>query len=180
HRADGTGAPSDLQVGVLGGYGSIVVPERGSTMAAISSGTARDAGDPGWVVPQPGGGYAPGAIDAIPAAFLAAHNGVVPETPLCPPCSDAFACTHAYDSVNLKARIRVPTNANAFRYHFRFFTSEFPERICADKNDFFVTLFTSSWAPDPNAMPPQSPLPADKNIAFDSQLNLVSVDNAFF
>ncbi len=41
-------------------------------------------------------------------------------------------------------------------------------------------MLTSSWLPDPNANPPQEPLPTDKNIAFDANKNPVSVNNAFF
>jgi len=72
--------------------------------------------------------------------------------------------------VNLKARIRVPTNALSFSYNFKFYSAEFPEFLCYDFNDFFVTLLTSS----------EPSIPADKNIAFDANNNPVSVNNAFF
>jgi hypothetical protein len=120
----------------------------------------------------------------VPADYLAANGGSVPSPANCPPCVDADPmdpkCTKAFDSVNLKARIRVPTNANSFSYSFKFYTAEYPEFTCQQFNDFFITLLQSSWVPDPMAMPPQDPLPADKNIAFDAQGNAVSVNNGFF
>src|SRR5262249_23674010 len=81
---------------------------------------------------------------------------------------------------DLRARIRVPTNARGFSYQFKFYSAEFPEYLCNKYNDFFVALLSSSWTPDPKAMPPQMPLPADGNIALDAQGNPVSVDNGFF
>ena len=201
--ADGTSAvlPKDLQLGVLANYGTNVTPRKGPTMAAMSSGTARDAGDPGYVHPQNGalmgqsGTYNANTQVGVPAPSLAAHNGVVPSPGNCPVCSGA-TCAQAFDSVNLKARIRVPTNAKSFSYSFKFYTSEFPEFVCQVYNDFFITLLKSSWTPAPAkaclvgsecesgtctaAMcVPAAKLPADSNIAFDAAKNAVSVNNAF-
>ena len=154
-------------------------------MAAISSGTARAFGDPGYVHPQNGalmgqiGNYDAGTQVGVPPAWLAAHNGSVPSPGNCPVCSGPD-CAQAFDSVDLKARIRVPTNAKSFSYSLKFYTAEYPEFVCQQYNDFFITLLNSSWVPDPNANPPQQPLPADKNIAFDGQKNAVSVNNGFF
>src|SRR5262249_33695094 len=72
------------------------------------------------------------------------------------------------------------TNARSFSYQFKFYSAEFPEYLCNKYNDFFVTLLKTSWTPDPLAMPPQPPLPADTNIAFDAQANPVSVNNGLF
>lgn len=52
--------------------------------------------------------------------------------------------------------------------------------MCQQYNDFFITLLSSNSGADPNANPPQQPLPLDKNIAFDAQKNAVSVNNGFF
>ena len=82
--------------------------------------------------------------------------------------------------MNLKARIRVPTNAKSFSYQFKFYSAELPEYLCQKYNDFFVALLQSAWKPDPTANPPDAPLPADHNIAFDAQGNPVSVNNGFF
>ncbi len=182
--ADGTPAPTDLQVGVLANYGANVLPKQGGTMASLSSGTARDEGDPGYVHPQNGpnagqtGNYNANTQVNAPADYLAAHGGVLPSPANCPQCAGAN-CTKAFDSSDLRVRIRVPTNAQSFSYKFKFYTAEFPEFVCQQYNDFFITLLNTQWVPDPNANPPQTPLPADKNIAFDANGNTVSVNNAF-
>ena len=178
-------AGNNVQTGVLANYGTNVSPKRGNTMASLSSGTARDPGDAGYVHPQNGaspgqnGNYNANTQVGAPAVFLAAHGGSFPSPPSCPACSGP-ACNQAYDSAVLKARIRVPTNAQSFSYAVKFYSSEFPEYLCQAYNDFFVTLLTSSWVPDPNANPPEVPLPADHNIAVDAQGGQLSVNNGFF
>jgi hypothetical protein len=199
--ADGSPNPKiettgNVQVGVLANYGLYVKPQKGSTMASLSCGTARDLGDAGYVHPQNGtvtgqlGSYNANTRVQVPAAYLKEHDGKVPSPGNCPICvpptnPDGGApppndCIAAFDSVNLKARIRVPTNAFSFSYKFKFYTAEYPEFICQKFNDFFVVLLDSSWVPNPKANPPELPLPADKNIAFDAQKNAVSVNNGFF
>jgi hypothetical protein len=155
-------APQDIQVGVLNNYGPNVLPQKGSTMAALSSGTARDATDPGWV--QPNVGWQLGNSGNPPADYLAANGGVLQTAPGCPNGSGA------YDSVNMKVAIRVPTNALSFKFNFKFYSSEYPEWLCDSYNDFFLALLTSGAAG----------LPADKNISFDANDNPVSVNNGFF
>lgn len=178
-------AGDNVQVGVLANYGQYVTPRKGGTMAALSSGTARDPGDAGYVHPQNGpnanqvGNYNAQTQVAAPASFLGPNGGKFPSPANCPACNGA-ACTQAYDSVALRARIRVPTNAKSFSYRVKFYSSEFPEFLCQSYNDFFVSLLNSSWVPDPQAMPPQLPLPADGNIAIDSQGGELSVNNGFF
>jgi hypothetical protein len=171
-------------------------------MAAISSGTARDVGDTGYVHPQNGtlmgqtGNFNASTQVGVPAPWLAAHNGVVPSPGNCPVCSGA-TCAQAFDSVNLKARIRVPTNAKSFSYSFKFYTAEYPEFVCQQYNDFFLTLLKSAWVPAPvgacmtgadcesgtctaGTCVKAQPLPADSNISFDGLKNAVSVNNGFF
>jgi hypothetical protein len=207
--ADGTSAvvPKELQVGVLANYGTNVVPRKGPTMAAISSGTARDMGDPGYVHPQNGslvgqtGNYNAGTQVGVPPPWLAAHGNIVPSPGNCPACTTS-TCAQAFDSVNLKATIRVPTNAKSFSYSFKFYTAEYPEFVCQKYNDFFITLLKSAWVPaapvtcavmsqtadcESGVCDPQSlmcvqaqPLPLDKNISFDGLHNAVSVNNGFF
>ena len=174
--ADGTMAvaPKNIQLGVLPSFGPNVLPQYGETMAAISSGTARRDGDPGYVAPQKGpNANQPGSYNAAtqcpaPPAYVAANGGVLPN-----PCGDCTGanCTTAYDSVALRVRIRPPTNAKSFSYRLNFFSAEYPEYLCEAFNDFFVALLTGNSHPD---------IPPDKNIAFDSQQNPVSVNNAFF
>lgn len=181
--ADGSSTPLDLQRGVLAGYGSFVTPKKGATMASISSGTARKEGDAGYVHPQNGsmvgqiGNFNASTSVSAPPGYLAAHGGVLPNPPQCPACN-GMGCATAFDSARLRVRIRVPTNAQSFSYNLKFYSAEFPEYVCNSFNDFFVTLLTSSWVPDPND-PNQVPLPFDRNIATDSQGNTLSVNNAF-
>jgi hypothetical protein len=178
--------PKDVQVGVLASYGPNVKPLAGTTMAALSSGTARVPGDPGYVHPQNGkkvgqtGNFDAGTQCGGPPDYIAAHGGLFPSPANCSSQCQGQACNTSYDSVNLKTRIRVPTNAKSFSYRFKFYSAEYPEFLCRQYNDFFVTLLSSSWLPDPNANPPEDPLPTDKNIAFDANKNPVSVNNAFF
>ncbi|UQA61529.1 choice-of-anchor L domain-containing protein [Polyangium aurulentum] len=176
--ADGSSAslPKDLQVGVLEDFGPNVKPKKGPTMAALSTGTARAEGDPGHVYPQSGpdpvaqkGNYDAGTVVSAPAQYLEANGNKLPSPASCPDCVGAD-CTKAFDSVNLKMRIRVPTNAKSFSYRLKFYSAEYPEYVCGQYNDFFVTLLKSS-APG---------IPADRNIAFDAAKNAVSVNNAFF
>lgn len=144
-------------------------------MAALSSGTARRPDDLGYVHPQNGpqggqlGNYNANTQVSVPPEYLMAHNGSIPSPANCPVCSGP-ECTTAFDSVNLKARIRVPTNAFSFSYRFKFYTAEYPEFVCQKFNDFFLALLSSQ----------AQGLPADKNIAFDAQKSPVSVNNGFF
>jgi len=174
--ADGTEVvvPKNIQVGVLPNFGPNVLPQYGETVAALSSGTARRDGDPGYVHPQNGlaagqvGTFNAATQSPAPPAYVAANGGVLPS-----PCGNCMGnnCTTAYDSVALRIRIRPPTNAKSFSYRFNFFSAEYPEFLCEDFNDFFVALIDGNSNPE---------IPADKNIAFDSQLNPVSANNAFF
>jgi len=172
-------APNDLQVGVLADYGTNVAPKKGATMAALSSGTARDETDPGYVHPQNGvmpnqntGNFNAMTQSGVPPTWLAANGGALPPAANCPACVGPN-CLTAYDSANLKARIRVPTNAKGFSYNFKFYSAEFPEFLCQQYNDFFVTLLDSQ---NPQFLM-QAP---DGNIAFDAAGNPVSVNNGFF
>ena len=169
-------APDDVQVGVLGGFGQNVAPKKGGTFAAISTGTARAEGDPGYIHPQNGtaaqmGNYDAGTSSPVPPNWLALNGGALPQSNNCPACAGAN-CLTAFDPVNLRIKIRVPTNAEGFSYNFKFYTAEYPEYICQTYNDFFVALLTSSH-PD---LPQDAP---DTNIAFDSLHNAVSVNNGF-
>ncbi len=174
--ADGTEvvAPKNIQMGVLPDFGPNVMPQYGETMAAISTGTARREGDPGYKHPQNGpaagqlGNYDAATSCPAPPDYVAANGGQIPS-----PCGNCMGpnCVVAYDSVALRIRIRPPTNAKSFSYRFNFFSAEYPEFLCEDYNDYFVALLTGDTAPE---------IPADGNIAFDAMLNPVSVNNAFF
>ncbi|MBK9265372.1 MAG: choice-of-anchor L domain-containing protein [Polyangiaceae bacterium] len=161
--ADGVSTPPvDIQRGVLANFGPNVTPRKGVTMAALSSGTARDETDPGFI--NPDNGLAASGNGNPPPVYLAAHGGTLQTAPGCTTANDAN------DSANLKVQIRVPTNAQSFSYKFKFYSSEYPEWLCTQYNDFYLAMLTSGVAG----------IPADKNISFDNFGNPVSVNNAFF
>ncbi len=161
------------QTAVLTDYGPNVGPKRGLTMAGISTGKLRDQDDPGYagttnnfmVNGQP------------PSAYLLANGGKLPASKGC--SGSCQTGNGGNDSVNVKLKIRVPTNAKSFSYSFKFYSAEYWDFQCTNYNDFFLALLKTGWKPDP-ADPMQKPLPIDKNISFDSQNNPVSVNNGFF
>jgi hypothetical protein len=127
-------APDDVQRGVLAQYGPSVLPRTGITMAAISSGTARDEDDTGWKTPEydENDSWKGGGQGAPPPAYLAAHDGVIE-----PP--DNMDCDYslANDSIALEMHVRVPTNANSFSLRFKLYSAEYSEWIC---RDYFLAL----------------------------------------
>ena len=154
------------QTAILGSFGNVIVPHKGATMAALSTGRARDSARPGYVDPSPGTSF--GRTGSPPAQFLAAHAGLLPSSSGC-----NGACPHgagANDGVNVRLTIRAPSNALGFSYDYRFFSGEYGARSCSPYNDFFLTLLQS------NALG----LPLDHNIAYDSLANLASVNNVRF
>ncbi|MEC9466163.1 MAG: choice-of-anchor L domain-containing protein [Myxococcota bacterium] len=162
-RTNGQPAPSPLQVGVLSSLGGVVPAIQNETMAVMSSGIARGVDDPGYT------GDSSYSADftsvSVPAVYTNAHGGQLQSAPEC-----QSGEPNVYDSVLLRLRIRVPTNAQGFEFKFRFFSHEYPQWLCSQFNDFFLVLLASQH-PD---------IPADANISFDSAGNPVSVNNAFF
>jgi hypothetical protein len=142
-------APNSIQLGVMTDFG-VNTPQLNATMAAISSGTARDPGDPGYIVPD-GLGWNVGAD----------NTGWPPSAP---------GVGTVNDGVNLRLTLRAPTNAQSFSFKFKFFSAEYPEWVTSQFNDTFLALLTST-APG---------IPADKNISFDAQGGRVDVNNGFF
>ena len=154
------------QTAVLTDYGTAVAPKNGPTMAGISTGRMRDAGDSGFVNPNGGTGF--GSSSTPPPVYWAAHGNVLPSSLGCNgPCTSG---NDANDSINIRLSIRVPTNANSFSYKFKFYSAEYPEWTCTTFNDFYLALINTG-APG---------IPADTNISFDSLGNPFSVNNGFF
>jgi len=203
------------QTALLTDYGSMITPKKGPTMAGMSTGYMRDQTDPlpvgQTVFAPPNGGKSftshVGFIGPTPPVtsplgfYLSKHAGGLPASVGC----NAGGCpagSDANDPVSVQLKIRVPTNAKSFSYDFRFFSAEFQSFQCTTFNDFFLTLLTSTWVPNPLAAPClasmmgaecesgicnanstcaiASPLPVDRNIAFDVQKNPLSVNNGFF
>ncbi|MEZ4294266.1 MAG: choice-of-anchor L domain-containing protein [Polyangiaceae bacterium] len=143
-------------------------PKKGATMAGISTGIMRYVGQPGFIA-NPGGPTTDLASgNACPPAYIAANNNKLPSSSGCNGmCPTGTTCN---DSVSLRLTIRVPSNALGFSYDFKFISSEFPEWVCQNFNDFFLALLTSG----------AQGLPADKNVSFDGLGNPLSVNNGFF
>jgi hypothetical protein len=153
------------QTAVLVNYGTGgIVPHKGPTMAGLSSGVMRDAGDAGYA----GTATSFASSSTAPASYLAAHGGNLPSSAGC--SGNCPAGSGAYDSDNVRLQIRVPTNAKSFSYDFRFFSAEYWSWQCTSYNDFYLAILQTG-APG---------IPVDKNITFDANNNPVSVNNGFF
>lgn len=159
---DGAPPPSDvtesanfhLGHGVLPQFGKVVKVREGKRMLALSSGTGREPGTPGY---QSVSGFSKGYSSGQPTGFPK-------ESPACP----GKVTGEPHDGAALELELRVPTNAHGLAFDFDFFTYEWPTFVCSKYNDFFVALL--------------EPFPAkqlDGNISFDQMGNPISVNNAF-
>lgn len=153
-RPDGKSASVDLDVGILKKFG-VNAPQQGDSLLVLSSGYARAEGDPGF---KTGVSREKGDIHSAPPGYPKEFKG----------CPAGTKSGQPQDGIALEVKILVPKNAQSFSYDQNFFTYEFPTFICQRYNDFFVTM-----------MEPKIPELADGNIAFDSQNNPISVNNAF-
>ncbi len=151
--ADGTGAPNPASHAIMAHYGTGVLPHGGQNLMMISSGYAAAEGDPGF---DPGLSSSMGTTSGMPADFVAANGGTLPNAPGCPAPLDP---TTANDPIMLTLHVRVPTNAQSFSLDINFFSDEFPEYTCSPYNDFFVVLLDSMYSGT-------NPNPMDKNLAF--------------
>jgi len=163
----------DKQTAIMSGFGFNVAPQKGATLAGMSTGVMRDQDDPGYA----GTSTNIGTTSQPPPSYLLANGNKLPNSKGCSGTCEAGS--GARDPVNLRLKIRTPTNAKSFTYALRFFSSEYWDFQCTKFNDFFIGLYGSTWMPDP-ADPLQKPLPADKNVAVDEQGNPISVNNGFF
>ncbi len=151
-RSNGQGAPNAKARSIRPGFGANITPQANTSLAILSTGNAADQSDtmPGFAAFQ--GGSDLGSDAPIPADWLAANSNNLPNVPGCP---EPQGGATGHDTILLKLRVRVPTNALSFSTMIYFFSSEYPEWVCSPYNDFFVTLVDSAGAGNP----------ADKNIA---------------
>jgi hypothetical protein len=161
-RADGKGSPHQNSRSIRTGFGSGVKALGGSSLVVLSTGvaaaqTAPNNASPSWAAFQ--GGQNLGTSSGVPQDWLAANNNNLPNAPGCP---EPQGGTTAHDSIQLKLRVRVPTNAVSFTLTTFFYSSEYPEWVCSPWNDFFVALLDSAYSPGPS----QPANPKDKNLAF--------------
>ncbi len=153
----GSGTPNSNARSIRTGFGNNVSPQGGNSLVVLSTGHAADTGDssPPYAAFQ--GGVVHGTSSAAPSDWLAANGGAFPNYTGCPdPMNGSYS---AYDPIMLRLRVRVPTNAQSFSFNMYFYSSEYPEYVCSQWNDFFVALLDSTWSGSPAN-------PSDKNLAF--------------
>ena len=146
-RANDTGAPNANARSIRPLFGTNNTPQMGTNFSVLSSGYAAAPGQVnpahnGW---EPGNDMGAGPDVGAPAAWLAANGNNFPNAPGCP----GPGSTTANDSVNLRIRIRVPTNAQSFSVDINFLSAEYPEWTCTPFNDMFVTLVDSTNVTNP-------------------------------
>ena len=125
-----------------------------STGAAAGTNDTNPGPDTGPLGDPEDGQY--GAYNSFPPDWFTAHGSTLPNSPGCP---KPDLGSGAGDPIMLTLQIRVPTNANSFTLETNFFSSEFPEFVCTQYNDFFVVLLDSTYTGTPAN-------PSDKNLAF--------------
>jgi hypothetical protein len=160
-QADGTPPPIEAQQlanfhlghGILDGLGPNNVPQEGSRLLALSSGTARKKSDPQYVHRNFDKGYTSG----YPAGFPI-------ESASCP----GVATSTPHDATGLEVKVMVPPAATGFSFDFEFFTFEWPGTICSTSDDFFLAILT-----------PTPPGLWNGNIVFDAHADPMSVNNAY-
>jgi hypothetical protein len=150
----GTGTPNAGQRSIRPVFGGTTV-RGGSSFVVLSTGRAAAQGQtaPNYAAFQ--GGQRINTSSAVPADWLAANGGALPNAPGCPSPNGG---TTARDPIMLTLKLRVPTNARSFKLATNFMSAEYPEWVCSPYNDFFIVLLDSTWAGTP-ANPP------DKNLA---------------
>ncbi len=152
HRGNGAGVPNANSRSIRDGFGTGgIVPQQSTRLAVFSTGAAADLTDvnPGYIDFQPGWDNATNS--AAPNDWLTSNGGQFPNAPGCP----GAGSNQAFNSIMLKVRVRVPTNAQSFSVKMYFLSAEWPEWTCTPYNDMFVALLDSAGAGNP----------ADKNIA---------------
>lgn len=146
--ADGSAAPMSVQHAIRPAFGDGISPSGGDSLVVLSSGHAAAPGQtaPSYAAFESGQNL--GTSVGAPEDWIAANGGEFPATG----CEGANPTdnTDANDSVMLKLRVRVPTNARSFTARMFFFSAEYPEWVCSQYNDFFVTLVDSEAIDNPD------------------------------
>lgn len=145
-------AKYNLGHGLMDHFGKNDTPREGKRMLALSSGTARNKNEPGFVARNFDKGYSSNP----PLTFSG-------ESPACP--GVVVPKSSVQDAAGIELELTAPSNALSLEFAFNFRTYEFPQFICTQFNDFF-------WA---NLVQGNT----NKNISFDQQGNAISVNAAF-
>ncbi len=147
-----------LGYGILGPtFGASNKTQQGMHMLGLSSGTARQPTDPGYL---PVWGFDKCYTSLGPAGFPG-------QAPACG--TVRFGAIH--DGAALQVVLRVPTNALTMSFDTNFFSYEFPEWVCSVYNDTFVVIMLPT--------PTGEPSTANDNIAFDTMGDVISVNAGF-
>ena len=154
-KVDGTPGMDARSHGLLPNFGP-VQPREGTRLLALSSGTARNPFDPGYfpVSGAPMGTQSP-TPSGFPGTFTNCDNNVV-------------GMAQAFDPAALEIDVRPPRNASGFAFDLNFYTYEFPEYLCTEFNDYYVTLMDPPVAGNLNG-----------NISFDINGDPISVNAGF-
>lgn len=140
--------------GLLDSFGPFAPVQEGERVLMLSSGTARRATDPGFVSRDFDKGYGCNA----PAGFPTPSDSCPGVVPL-----------EARDGTALQVTLHAPTNAKGFSFDFAFFSYAWPDDVCSGFDDAFAALLDPPPPNQPNA-----------NIAFDTNLEPVTVNGALF
>ncbi len=175
-RSNGAGNPNANARSIRDGFGSAIAPKANKSLAALATGNAADLTDKSPAYSAFQGGTDMNADASVPTDWLNLNGNNFPNVVGCP---EPQGGATGLDTIQLKLRIRVPTNAKSFSTKIYFFSSEYPEWVCSPYNDFFLTLVDSAGAGNPG----------DKNIAvykdgnnalFPVGVNLVKTANGLF
>jgi hypothetical protein len=145
-------AKYNLGHGLLDHFGKNDTPREGKRMLALSSGTARNKNEPGFVARN----YDKGYSSNPPLTFSG-------ESPACP--GVVVPKSSVQDAAGIEIELTAPSNALSLEFAFNFRTYEFPQFICTQYNDFFWANFVQGNT--------------NKNISFDAAGNAISVNAAF-
>ena len=140
--------------GLLDHFGDNDKPREGERMLALSSGTARNKNEPGFVSRNFNKGYSSNP----PLTFSG-------ESPACP--GVVVPKSSVQDAAGLELEIEAPSNVLSLEFSFNFRSYEFPQFICTQFNDFFWANFVQGNV--------------NKNVSFDNQNppNPISVNAGF-
>ncbi len=136
----------------------VVSALEGSHMAFLSTGQATTSSG---YNPQPGTG-----LDGFGGGNTHANPVVTLKLPAGTGCGSSPPAT-VQDYTEYQVKLIVPFNANSISFQSQFFSAEYPEFVCKGVNDRFLVIM------DDGVNPPEQ-------IAFDSGMNTISVDNGFF
>lgn len=158
---DAVGTPLPRQHGVQSAWGK-VTPREGKKMLVLSTGAAR--------LPEQMDYFKP--LDTM-LAENTKNQGVLPTGwPVRHPSCEAPTSTKAFDSVALKVKIRVPTNAKSANFDFDFYSSEYISYACSAYNDLFAVFAKTTATLGSKAVA--------NNIVFDAKGNPINATSTDF